>query len=530
MACATAQASLVTSVEKRFNRSLSTPDLVSSVSTISKRSLVLDSAANPLQPLDMETLSRRQSSLTSSNDNPVTFSPEDRPHSRSNELTVPIQETQNGSIISFGNVELMRSSSDMNVETYIDENGHKISVHSPPPDEIRRTLLSFQNVGRTLQKTHSHLKRTRLLHMFYFLALPVYTVIGAVIFHALESGHDERVAELYKVRCLTDRSQKLLQLEELCASSGVNCYNHFKEFLTSIDRCYREWQSDNKTIVHPMSDFTNAIVYAFSVYTSIGYGTVSASTVSARVATVIYAALGIPLFFAFVKEEGNQCRIWFIRVYNYLKRWKRQRHRKCCWVLKSDDKKNSDNDAMTLRDCDDDNMENGKPFFTQHLSIFDPQYITCSDQRRVFVASVLVFVIYLLLASYIYSVMAQWDYFTSFYFTFSSVALIGFGDVYPNDPRIILANMVFIVIGVVLFSMCYFILQEEIRATAFEASRRARMSISKYSHSLMLHKPPWSRRNSPAFDQNSSNSSSKKFQQNRKRRQSAPAITVQMDR
>jgi hypothetical protein len=127
--------------------------------------------------------------------------------------------------------------------------------------------------------------------------------------------------------------------------------------------------------------------------------------------------------------------------------------------------------------------------------------------------------------------MTGWGYFTAFYFTFSSVALIGFGDVFPKKATTILANMIFIVIGVILFSMCYFILQEEIRVKAFEASRKARMSISKYSHSLMLHtRATWSRRNSPAFDQNeaaSSNNSSKKFERNRKRRQSAPAIHVQ---
>jgi hypothetical protein len=49
----------------------------------------------------------------------------------------------------------------------------------------------------------------------------------------------------------------------------------------------------------------------------------------------------------------------------------------------------------------------------------------------------------------------------------------------------------------------------------------------------MLHasKTPWSRRNSPAFEQNdatSSNNSSKRFfERNRKRRQSAPVIHVQ---
>lgn len=41
--------------------------------------------------------------------------------------------------------------------------------------------------------------------------------------------------------------------------------------------------------------------------------------------------------------------------------------------------------------------------------------------------------------------------------------LAGFGDIFPAEPKIILVNTVFIVMGVVLFSMCYFILQEEIR-------------------------------------------------------------------
>jgi hypothetical protein len=61
---------------------------------------------------------------------------------------------------------------------------------------------------------------------------------------------------------------------------------------------------------------------------------VSASTFSARLFTVFYAALGIPLFFAFVKEEGNQCRIWFTRAYNYIKRCQRDKFSKCCWNSK----------------------------------------------------------------------------------------------------------------------------------------------------------------------------------------------------
>ena len=107
-----------------------------------------------------------------------------------------------------------------------------------------------------------------------------------------------------------------------------------------------------------------------------------------------------------------------------------------------------------------------------------------------------------------------------------NLVFLGFGDVFPSQPKIILVNMVSIVLGVVLFSMCYFILQEEIREKAFVASRKARMSISKYSHSIMLHtKNPWSRRNSPAFDHASLPEGSA-FDQLKKRRQSAPVITI----
>lgn len=140
----------------------------------------------------------------------------------------------------------------------------------------------------------------------------------------------ESKSDDFRSRCFADKSQKLQLLEQLCKQSGLDCFHRFKDLISSIESCYLNSQT-NRTTLHPMSDFTNAVVYAFSVYTSIGYGTVSASTVSARCATVIYAALGIPLFFAFVKEEGNQCRIWFIRVYNYVNRWRRKKCRRCCW-------------------------------------------------------------------------------------------------------------------------------------------------------------------------------------------------------
>ena len=47
---------------------------------------------------------------------------------------------------------------------------------------------------------------------------------------------------------------------------------------------------------------------------------------------MIYGVFGIPLFFAFVKEEGNLFRYFFIKFYGALRRLKRRLRRR--WYLK----------------------------------------------------------------------------------------------------------------------------------------------------------------------------------------------------
>lgn len=80
----------------------------------------------------------------------------------------------NGSLLSISNTHLLSST---NKFMHYTRKGSISSQHS----DSRRNLI-FQNVGRTLQRTHSHLRRTRLLHAFYLFALPVYTLIGALLF------------------------------------------------------------------------------------------------------------------------------------------------------------------------------------------------------------------------------------------------------------------------------------------------------------------------------------------------------------
>jgi hypothetical protein len=157
----------------------------------------------------------------------------------------------------------------------------------------RSHVLLFRRVGRRLQRTQIQLRRrsTNLLHVFYLLALPVYTLLGAAVFQALDGEYDDRIMLDYEQRCEQTKDTVLNELRQQCDGNerfGKDCLQLANIAVHRIDRCFRDWHRVNRTIGHPLSDFTNAIVYAFSVYTTIGYGNMAADTTGARVATLCY--------------------------------------------------------------------------------------------------------------------------------------------------------------------------------------------------------------------------------------------------
>ncbi|VDK27356.1 unnamed protein product [Gongylonema pulchrum] len=285
----------------------------------------------------------------------------------------------------------------------------------------------------------------------------------------LDGEHDDRMLRTYDQRCQASRSTRLHLLKAHCTNTPNSCFQEMAKFLNEVEQCYRQWDKVNKTLTHSLSDFANAVIYAFSVYSTIGYGNMAADTLGCRVATVIYGAFGIPLFFAFVKEEGNLLRLFFIRFYRFIRRSRITscvdlRHLERPKKVLEDGNLLSDAAAFSSKtpECLRKHSNGWKSMSADSgHSWFKPS--STSEQRRVFIAGVVIFIAYLLAISGVFTLMTDWDYFTAFYFLFNSVALIGFGDVFPSEPRIILVNTLFIVLGVVLFSMCYFILQEEIR-------------------------------------------------------------------
>ncbi|GMT07854.1 hypothetical protein PENTCL1PPCAC_30028, partial [Pristionchus entomophagus] len=429
---------------------------------------------------------------------------------------------------------------------------HRHGSISSQTSDSRHAHQLLQNVGRTIQRTSSQLRKSKAYHLLYLVMLPTYTVCGAFLFQWLDGEHDEQEKLFYEDRCRVGREQRLSDIKGQCAQIPTACFELMQNFTYEVENCYRDWHTANRTITHSMAEFSNALIYAFSVYTTIGYGNVAADTTACRIATIFYGALGIPLFFAFVKEEGNLCRIFFIHLYKKVMKLRKKCFAKCKTNEPSSSQEQiangnclgvpsptfgpsqAESGEVTLKDSTPVKKNKDTRHYSRQYSSNSLHECDRNERRKVFAAGCITLIAYVLVASCIVDFTTEFDYITSVYFLFNSVALIGFGDVFPSTPTVIIVHAPFMIFGVILFSMCYFIMQEEIRDRTFEASRRARISISKYGQSIINQaRSPWSRRNSPLFDNNSdggggntSGPSPSSFERMRKRRQSAPAIAL----
>jgi len=77
--------------------------------------------------------------------------------------------------------------------------------------------------------------------------------------------------------------------------------------------------------------------------------------------------------------------------------------------------------------------------------------------------------LYTLLGACIYTSWEQWTYFESFYFTFISLATIGFGDVVPEHPKNLMATSVYLLFGLALIAMVVNVVMETVNSTIARA-------------------------------------------------------------
>ncbi|CAO4382785.1 unnamed protein product [Caenorhabditis nigoni] len=240
-----------------------------------------------------------------------------------------------------------------------------------------------------------------------FLAL-AYTLFGATVFYLIEGSHEQSI-----LRVREQNLDKLLDELAKVLSEAVNdpeqssehqrMKDFIKESYISLQKHEEQYKwSTYYRLEHPDNlkwTFSSAFFFSMNVYTTTGYGSISAQTMSGQLFTMIYAFCFVPVTLVILRDLGQMFLVNFTKLYAHA----------LTFVRNLRGKKEIDEDEMIqlpIKYC---------------MAILIAYLIICTT-----------FV-------YLYDAIMgpEWDtglsYFTAFYFSFISLTTIGLGDVMPNN-------------------------------------------------------------------------------------------------
>ncbi|CAB3258361.1 unnamed protein product [Arctia plantaginis] len=262
-------------------------------------------------------------------------------------------------------------------------------------------------------------------------------------------------------------------------------------------------------------NFMNSFVYCLTLVTTVGYGHIAPKTTYGRVATIVYAIIGIPLFLILLADFGKLfTRIikffWaYIRRFYYTRSCRKVRRtgpvqevmkglnivydvvRRPSQIFSEDDiqgdsRKDAAHPPPVIRKASDAppplpprpgtltrDLDNETEPDTPAPSVFE-----IDDEFNLPISvAVFILLVYINIGAVVYSLWEKWNFFESFYFIFISITTIGLGDYVPDHPMFMMASILYLVFGFALTSMFINVVQVKLSNTFKQASAKLGATI-----------------------------------------------------
>ncbi|VDN06211.1 unnamed protein product [Thelazia callipaeda] len=177
--------------------------------------------------------------------------------------------------------------------------------------EAELNIRRIRHVPRWMRVLSKIYHQYGLKHILLITILIIYQFIGAAIFYLCEAAHDESREIVWKEKVKQNRTR----LIDIIISSMFNNSDYLFFLTTNQSRqvtsllnkelkLYEKQLGIKYTDQKIKWDFWNAMLYAQTVCTTIGYGHLYPSTTVGRLFTMLYAIVGIPLVLSILDDLG----------------------------------------------------------------------------------------------------------------------------------------------------------------------------------------------------------------------------------
>lgn len=264
-----------------------------------------------------------------------------------------------------------------------------------------------------------------------------YTIVGAFAFQAIETQEEEKSIHVVSEK----REMAVRELWNITSTYNTLNQRQWTRMTQAVLRSYQDEMThlikegyDQQT-VHERWTFPAALMYTLSVITMIGYGNIVPRSDWGKIATMIYALVGIPVYILYFMNMGKV----FARVFKCLYRRLYQ------WLVRG-----QQSQAVYLR-------------MDQSVGEMVVPSTAC----------VWVMAAYLAIGTLMFAEWEGWNYLDSLYFVVTSLLKIGIGDFVPGQTASVddsgeeshaklYINFFYILFGMGVVAMCYYLLKEEV--------------------------------------------------------------------
>jgi len=308
-----------------------------------------------------------------------------------------------------------------------------------------------------------------------------YAIMGAFAFQSIEGKAVDDTLEVDNFNVSDLRTSAALRLWNV--TDHHNVLNKTKWYSDVLHVLF-EYQGNMTEAIKKGYDgqssierwtFPSALMFSLSVFTMIGFGHLVPRTTEGKIATMLYAVVGIPVYVLYFMNMGQVLASLFKWFY-------------CKLVSCADQRKNKGGpsladgangvDPPALKSALDIPLDSTSGSGSS-LDEDDPLVIIVPST-----ACLWVWLIYLLVGTIMFAEWENWPYLDACYFCVTSLCKIGMGDFVPGKNAAgtgsqtkLIINFVYLLVGMGVIAMCYSLMKEEVllRLREFKADMIERL-------------------------------------------------------
>ncbi|XP_056638291.1 TWiK family of potassium channels protein 7-like [Diorhabda sublineata] len=140
-----------------------------------------------------------------------------------------------------------------------------------------------------------------------FLVMTVYALFGAVLFRTIEGGDDHDAPVDFQ----KNREECLKELWLITERLNVLYEKNWTKLVTEQLRRFERAVVESKRLTDPLNvdsphwNFGEALLYSVTILTTVGYGKLTPKTALGKLATIMYAVIGVPLMLVLLSAFGS---------------------------------------------------------------------------------------------------------------------------------------------------------------------------------------------------------------------------------